>query len=97
MEMHVIGITDGGRLGDSDFTIAVFRVIDSQQVVAFAATDAGENRGLQVRLASEFSSFLLVSEAGLAELRRRDSSINPLGQCNSADITKRRIVAPPED
>jgi hypothetical protein len=97
MEMQVIGVTDDGRLCDSDFTVAVFRVIDSQRVVAFTAIDADERRGLQARFPSEFRSFLLVSDAGLAELRKRDSAIDTLGQCNSADITRRQIVAPADD
>jgi hypothetical protein len=97
MEMQVIGVTDTGRLGDSDFTVAVFKVIDNPQVVAFAATDADEKRGLQTRFPSKFNSFLLVTEDGLAELRKRDFTIGTLGRCNSAGITRRRIVAPPED
>jgi len=97
MEMEVIGITNAGNLGDSNFTIAVFKVINNSQVVAFVAIDPAEKRGLQARFQGSFGSFLLVNEAGFAELRKRDASINTLGHCNSADIAKRQIVAPAED
>jgi hypothetical protein len=97
MEMEVIGVTDTGRLAGSDYTVAVFKLINNPQVVAFAITDAQEKCGMKARFSSEFSSFLLVSEAGLAELRKRDSTIVTLGRYNSADITRRQIVAPPEN
>jgi len=93
----MIGITDVGKLDDSDFTIAVFKVIEDPQVWAFIATDPDEIRGLQTLFRSRLSSLLLLNEAGLTELRKRDSTINTLGQCNSADITKRQIVAPADD
>jgi len=97
MEMHVIGVTEVGKLGDSDFTIAVFEIVNNPQVCAFIATDPDEKQGLQDRFRSRFSSFLLLNEAGLAELRKRDSTIDVLGQCNSAEITKRQVVAPTGD
>ena len=97
MEMQVIGLTDAGNLDDSDFTIAILKVINNPQVLAFISTDPNEKRSLQVRFQSRFGSFLLLNEAGLAELRKRDSTINAIGQCSSADITKKQFVAPAEE
>ncbi len=87
--MHVIGITDAGTLGDSKLTPATLGAARNPRVAAFAAADLEDVRILQARFNSELTSFLLVNDEGLSELRERDLNITPLGQIDCAEILQR--------
>ena len=91
MEMNVIEITETGRIADSDFTVAACKLIRDRRAAAFLPADANE----RVLSPSCYGrSVLLVNDVVLEELRQRDPKIEPVGCCNSADITKRKIIIP---
>jgi len=87
--MHVIGITDKGTLGDSELTPATLGAVRNPRVSAFVATDLEDLRILQARFNSELTSFLLVNDEGLSELRERDLDVTPLGQIDATDLFQR--------
>jgi uncharacterized protein DUF2569 len=87
--MHVIGITDAGTLGDSKLTPATLGAMRNPRVAAFVAADREDVRILQSRFNCELTSFLLLNDEGLSELRERDLNITPLGQIDSSEILHR--------
>lgn len=97
MEMQVIGVTDAGRIDNSDFTVRIFASINNPQVGAFVVSNPEEVRVLQTHFQCKCNSFLFVNEAGLAELQHHDNDIQTIGRFNSADITQRQIIFPVVD
>jgi hypothetical protein len=87
--MHVIGITDKGTLDDSTLTPATLGDVRNPRVSAFVAADLEDVRVLQARFNSELTSFLLVNDEGLSELRECDLTVTPLGQVDETEILQR--------
>jgi len=94
MLMHVIGVTDDGRLHNSEFTTQIFDAIGSARIAAILAEGPEDVRALRSRVGCDFTRFLLVNDEGLQELQKRDADVKPLGQFNSAEILRKTILSP---
>lgn len=94
MRMYVIGITSDGTLEGSEFTIKILGAIADPLVGAFLVEDPDDSLLLRSRFQCELTKFLLINDRGLAELQRRDLDIKALGEANSAEFRRRRILSP---
>jgi hypothetical protein len=90
MQMHVIGITDAGTLGDSSLSLRTLNAIRNPRIAAAVTADYGDVQILRSRFQSQLASFVLLNEEGLAELRQRDPDLRPLGQIDSAEMLCRQ-------
>jgi hypothetical protein len=84
MQMHVVGITDSGKLSGSELTPASFSAVGDHRVACFVVADPTEVNLLQSRVGSTLNAFLLVNDEGLTELHTLDPNVVPLGRVSSA-------------
>ncbi|HEY6337123.1 MAG TPA: DUF2569 family protein [Candidatus Sulfotelmatobacter sp.] len=87
--MHVIGIAENGTLLASNPTLRILNGVKNPRVTSLVVSDPDEVKIVQSCLKTDVSTFLLLNEEGLAELRQRNAEIRTLGQIDASLILNR--------